>query len=288
MCHDTEYMAKDKSNAEFWTLVSACKGKRYEDDSERWGKLLKLLGIPLREQGILSRMIGEGRFAKADNPQSYLAMATRRQAKNLNLYSDDRAKCELRGAKEEEVGPISQLSWAVKSKKSSGGPKFLEARSHDEFIEMADFHYGADGFHEDKLIEFVPEWMLVEGEDAELLEDLGFGKSIDWAKVAALSVSKPAMADLVGYVLACRYRGGQTRRMVMTGGCKSYRATQVQSAWKWIDRNWATRIVPLFHMRKQPRSLPVEKKESKPISPLEALNLAIKREQGINKSFFLS
>jgi hypothetical protein len=278
-------MGTTKDKAEFWILIKTCKGKRYEDDSEQWDTLLKLLGIPLREQGILSRVIEEGRFAKADNPQTYLAMATRRQAKNLNLYSDLREKCELRGAvKGLEAGPISTQDWAVKQKKYFGPPKGLKANSHDEFIELAGFHYGEEFEESPSLIGLVPKWLLIDGEEAKFLESLGFEEMIDWTKVAKFSVSKPAMAELIGYVLSCRYYRGKTRREAMISNAFGYSPAQIQAAWKWIDRNWDSQILPLFRMDKPSKTLPVKKKEVVRLSPSEALNLALKREQDANKS----
>jgi hypothetical protein len=282
MCHDVEYMAKDKSNAEFWTLVSACKGKRYEDDSEQWDKLLKLLGLPLRLQPLVSAAIAEGRYAQADNPQAYIATVARNKAKakDVNLLKENG---DNRGGNELEIGPISKLGWVVKQKQCGGGPRAIKASSHDEFIELAGFHYSEAYVEDIGPIGLVPRWLLIDGEDARILEDLGFGEMVDWEKLAHFAVSKAAMAEIVGFVLVHRFRCGETRSSLTASSSSAFGKAQIEAAWRWIDRNWDAKILPLFRMDKPPEVLQVARKGGPFVSPFDALRATIERQTAMQK-----
>lgn len=262
-------MGTTKDKAEFWTLIKTCKGKRYEDDSERWDALLKLLGLPLLAQPLLGAVIAEGRFAKANNPSAYLAMAARNQAKRANLLKREGDK---RGAvAEAEAGPVSSISWGVKVR---GSALRLKAKCHDEFIELAEFHQGEEHFEDAGLLNHVPHWLRLPDEDVELLDNLGCRMIIDWGKVADHAVATPTMLRAVAFVLLRRFGLGQTAKRMIETKDPALSPLQIQSAWRWIDRNFETKIKPLFAMKREPERQPIKTEPSSFVGPGAALLLA--------------
>lgn len=262
-------MGTTNKNAELWALLERVKNKRYEDAESPWNELLALLGLPLLAQPLLATVIAEGRFAKANNPRAYLAVAARNQAKQANLL---KREGDERGAVNEvEARPVSAVGWSVKVRGSS---LRLKAETHDEFIELAEFHHGETPFHSAGIIDRVPYWLKLPDEDLILLESLGYGMAIDWNKVAEHAVSTPSMLQAVSFVLLRRYGLGQTAKRIIETRKPALSPHQIQAAWRWIDRNFETKIKPLFAMEREPHRHPAKAESDSFVSPGTALLLA--------------
>jgi hypothetical protein len=90
----------------------------------------------------------------------------------------------------------------------------------------------------------IPGW-LQRGEEAD---------AVDWETVAAYAALKPRMACRLARVLVMRQLG-IGRPEAVSRAKTDQEASAIEAAWKWLDRNFDDRIVPLFKMVDPPRSL---------------------------------
>ncbi len=87
----------------------------------------------------------------------------------------------------------------------------------------------------------IPGWLQRDGER----------DAVNWEAVAQHVVRKPKMVPAVARVLELRATGVSRPRAV--AGAKSREESrEIESAWKWVDREWDGRIVPLFRKEKPP------------------------------------
>jgi hypothetical protein len=78
------------------------------------------------------------------------------------------------------------------------------------------------------------------------------GRGVHWRRVATHAVQKPRMILAVTAVLVMRFDHGIGLPAAMARAATPDGAKAIAAAWKWIDRNRATRIAPLFKMAEPP------------------------------------
>lgn len=107
-------------------------------------------------------------------------------------------------------------------------------------------------------------------------------ETTDWNKVATYSALKPSMVRSLAFVLTLRFDEHLTREEAIRRGRNRGHGEKVAAAWKWIDRNFETRIAPLFKMESAPKI--AERTQARPshlpkISAGEAIKRAVARER---------
>ena len=88
----------------------------------------------------------------------------------------------------------------------------------------------------------VPDWLLCDGE-------IGV---VDWERVAKYAALKPHLAAPLAKTLRLRFEKRTGRLAAMRAASSPREACEIEAAWKWIDRNAATRIAPLFRLSAPP------------------------------------
>src|SRR5207249_984908 len=106
----------------------------------------------------------------------------------------------------------------------------------------------------------IPEWLQHEDELDRF----------DWNIVAKYAALKPTMVPALALALNLRFHENLSRDEAMQ---RTNRPKELQASWKWIDRNWETRIVPVLRMKQRPISDPAPQDQSRKafIPPWEAL-----------------
>ncbi len=104
-------------------------------------------------------------------------------------------------------------------------------------------------------------------------------ETTDWNKVATYSALKPSMVRSLAFVLSLRFDEHLTREEALRKGRNRGYGKKVAAAWKWIDRNFETRIAPLFKMESAPKIAERTKAHLPMISAGEAIKRAVARER---------
>jgi hypothetical protein len=83
------------------------------------------------------------------------------------------------------------------------------------------------------------------------------------------------MTDNVAKVLAFM-AAGMSRAVATETAFDEEERAAIGAAWKWVGRNWASRVVPLFHMDEPPAPVmkakpPAGKSRGKMVPPWEAI-----------------
>jgi hypothetical protein len=109
--------------------------------------------------------------------------------------------------------------------------------------ESGAWHSGGGGFDRDDEGRSIPAWLQRDGEPG----------AVDWHVVAQHVVRKPKMVLTVTKALELRAAGISRPRAVATAKSKQ-EARKIEAAWKWIDREWDTRVVPLLRRERPPEA----------------------------------
>lgn len=108
-------------------------------------------------------------------------------------------------------------------------------------------------------------------------------EAVDWDTVARYAVQKGRMAPALAKTLRLRFDDRIGRPAAMATAKNAKAAREIENCWKWIDRNWRSRIAPLFQLQAPPAEVPEAvarpRSASRFIPPGEALTRAIRRPQ---------
>jgi hypothetical protein len=251
-------------------LFDLVAGLHYNGNESLWDAALDQLNLPLCYQSAVQRALADGRWRGAASPRAYVATTAYRIALKENLLPmgdlDDR-----RGRSRIECGPVSSFIPL-----SYGGP-------------------GAEWTHQDSVDRFFwPEITETEDDDEPpgsripdwLRSKQRRGHLVDWWKVARYAVRKESMVDRVGDVLQFKAIGIGREIAVRVANDQKERAA-IAAAWKWVDRNWESRIVPLFHLDEPPAPVmkakpPAGKPRGKMVPPWEALRQVCDRANRVS------
>jgi hypothetical protein len=75
---------------------------------------------------------------------------------------------------------------------------------------------------------------------------------VDWETVAVYAVQKPEMARRVAKSLILRFDERIGRPAAVERARNAGEAQEIEAAWKWVDRYFDSRIVPLFRIEQPP------------------------------------
>jgi hypothetical protein len=196
-------------------LLESVRGKRYDGHEQAWDRVLALLNLSLDYQPAVAMVLEQGRWRDKDDPQAYVATSAFRQARGLELPDFGDQHLGVR------VGPGGGPPAAVDSRFFKRMPDGNEV----DLIGTAEW-----GFADIDVLSWrdtVPEWLWVEDTRSH----------VDWQKVAAIAVPKPAMRPYVVKALRLRFDDhiGATegvRRQRQAG-----KKAALAAAFKWVARN---------------------------------------------------
>ena len=245
----TKEAAKARKHA--MALFRAVQKVEYQDGESQWNAVLEFLNLPLCYQPAIKLALADGRWRRAANPKAYVATVAYRIAINEHLFERP-IDAETLGRDKSEVGPISNV--IVDRGYEDGRPMSDEDymdRMWSSYGDWGDFDWGV-----------IPDWLRAFGDRHTL---------VDWNRVAECAVRKDGMADAVSEVLQLKAIG-IPRDAALRAARNDRHRDRLQAAWRWVDRNWESRIVPLFHQHHPPRPVPV------PAAP--ARNKASRKQEG--------
>jgi hypothetical protein len=205
----------------------------YDQNSASWDEVLRTLNLRTCYQPAVARVLSEGRWRNTDNPKAYVARAAANQALSMRLPDfTDRTFRRVSG----EEKAFDSGDQATR-RQSISSPRYdKDGELMPDVVEGA-----ADVGDPPSAWERIPVW-LQRDEEAD---------AVDWHKVAQYAARKPGMAPALGKALGLR-AAGISRPRAAAMAKSNAEAREIESAWKWIDREWDSRIAPLFHREKPP------------------------------------
>lgn len=249
-------------------LFQSVAGTLYQDDDSKWNAVLAFLNLPLCYQPAVQLALADGRWKQASDPKAYVATVAYRRALKENLLANEDSD-EIRGRSRLEMGPVA--SFVPVGRNAAG-----ESYNYDDQVDQLAWLSGDFDDYEEPLRDRVPDWLYAGGR---------YGRDVNWARVAEYAVRKKSMTNNVAKVLHFMTAGMSREIAIETAFDKEEREA-IGAAWKWVDRNWESRIVPLFHLDESPA--PVVKKPSagkskgRLIPPWEVLHRVCGRELRIS------
>jgi hypothetical protein len=263
--HDKSDVSHDRIIALFEAVVAK---PRYDGNEGIWDNVLELLNHPLCYQPAVSKVIQEGSWRNSRDPKAYVATAAYRQGLAMRLRDfTDRgitrvgANNDICNDKDGETVYLpdedNNYRSSVKQQKESTDEGHLSA---EERLERQQYHAAGHGQSDSGLWERVPKWLQHPVEC----------NRIDWRIVAEHAALKANMVPDLALALKLRFDEHLTRSAAMLKAAG--RSKQVEAAWKWMDRNWQSRIEPLFGMGRAPTSAHATPPRAGFIQPWKALH----------------
>jgi hypothetical protein len=258
-------------------MLSGVAGRFYEEDEPGWNSVMELLNLPLCYQPGVAMALKGGRWKRAENPKAYVATVAFRLAIEHDLV--DRPQFRTAYKKDGiDGGPFSDH---ISNRKNEDGTEM----TYEEQMDRLDLEFG-DQFEDLRIEDRVPDWLRMRN---------GHGWHVDWVRVAQCAVRKGSMLDDVAIILQMMALG-VPRDQVFEMAEDEKERKAMQAAWRWVDRNWDSRIVHLFRREcppeAEPRIMPKPKKlQAGPVPAWEAIRQACersrpKRECGASQSGF--
>jgi hypothetical protein len=245
-------------------LFQSVKGTDYQDGESKWNAVLAFLKLPLCYQPAVQLVLATGRWKRARDPKAYVATVAYRRAirENLLMHSD---LDETRGRSRDEAGPVASF---IRVGRNAAG----ESYNYDDQVDQLNWHHGEFDDYDEPLGDRVPDWLSAGGK---------YGLAVEWARVAEYAVRKKSMASNVAKVLAFM-TCGMSRELSMETASDTEEREAIGAAWRWVDRNWKTRIVPLFHMDEPPAPVVKTRPPKRKFRPpWEALRQVHDRDQRV-------
>ena len=145
--------------------------------------------------------------------------------------------------------------------------------TYEEHMDRRDLEYG-DQFEDLRIEDRVPDWLRTRN---------GHGWQVDWVRVAQCAVRKESMLDDVAIILQMMALGVPSDQVFEMAEDEKERKA-MQAAWRWVDRNWDSRIVHLFRRVCPPEAEPrIVRKPTKvqvdPVPAWEAIRRACERSR---------
>jgi hypothetical protein len=245
-------------------LLQSVAGTHYQDGDPKWDAVLAFLNLPLCYQPAVQLALANDRWKRVRDPKAYVATVAYRRALRENLRAHGKSD-EAQGRSRIEVGPVANF---VSDEPSVDG----EMPTYDDQVDRLFWRDGEYYEDDSPLGDRVPDWLNAGGT---------YGLDVNWARVAEYAVIKKSMTDNVAKALAFM-AAGMSRAVAMETAFDEEERAAIGAAWKWVDRNWDSRIVPLFHMEEPPAPVmkaepPAGKSRGKMVPPWEALRLVCDR-----------
>jgi hypothetical protein len=215
----------------------ALAGPTYDANQQAWDEVLGTLNLRPCYQPAVVKVLSEGRWRNKENPRAYVATAAAQQALAMRL--PDFSDTKFRRVSGDESGFDSGEQ--ATRRQSISPPRYdRDGELMPDIVEGA-----ADVADPPSVSEHIPEW-LQRGEEYD---------AVDWETVAVHAAQKPRMAPVLAATLISRCAVGIGRPKAVATALDPGRAREIEAAWKWIDRNWASKIAPLFQKADAPRQL---------------------------------
>lgn len=254
--------ARSVSKAEVIAQLGAVARKPLYSGNERaWDAALKVLNVPLKYQPAVGIVLGQHRWRNAQNPRAYVATAAQRLCLSLGLA--DFSERNFRRISASQANDDGEWGADIPADDDNGGTGGSLGNS-EERDERQDF----DPYQ-------IPGWLQHEEQYDR----------INWETVARYAAPKPAMVPALRATLELRFGEHLSRRAAIGKAAQRGLPYNIEATWKWIDRNWATRILPLFHMERPPvapsreNAAAAKKSTARLVSPWDALRKASAREK---------
>jgi len=248
-----------QSSEDCTALFESTAHEPYDGNEAAWDRVLELLGFSLSLQPAVAKILSQDGWRSAKDPKAYVATAAWRQHSSMKLVdydcrdfrvvstgrldddSDHRPDVSVdHGGNERPISDLERLD------------------NHMHHVAVRQHLYDDDTPQ-------IPAWLQRPDESDR----------VDWSVVAQYAALKPAMRPSLARALDLRFSQGLTRQTALLGTKGNDQRHKLEAAWRWIDRNIATRIAPLFSRERAPHSmLATERRTSRKgnfISPGEAL-----------------
>ena len=221
-------------------LLEAAATIAYDLNPTLWNEVLLALNLKLCYQPAVAEVLRNGTWRTAANPKAYIATAAVRSARGKKLV--DYSENEFRRVHSNDIGGT-----VAAAKDSAAGFNLEDWGGGGVYERTATgaLRYVDDYDDDDDYYRTIPDW-LQRGVERDC---------VDWETVAAYAALKPRMACLLARALIMRLELRIGRPEAMSRASSTKEASMIEAAWKWIDRNVAARITPLFQMASPPRAL---------------------------------
>lgn len=245
----------------------------YDGNEFAWDPILELLNLPLCYQPAIAQVLSEGRWRGKQNPKAYVATAAYRQGLRMKLkqFKDPGFK-RVAGSRspmdcdcDHSIDPPADR-WGDERISDGDGIDYHEGsgqrrngKGHGLPI------FGTNDFDRTH----IPKWLQHQEEPDR----------IDWSIVAKYAALKPSMVPALALTLDLRIHENLSRDEAVRA---TGRQKELEASWKWIDRNWETRIVPVLRMKHCPIAdlAPQNQSRKSFIPPWEALRGTNKQPNG--------
>jgi hypothetical protein len=283
------------------TLLARIANTPYADSTAWLDFVTEVLRLDGCYVPAAQRIVSQGDWrrhtGKGQNAIGYIKIATYREALKMGLALDRFDPTEPRVATKDQPltpkdrvnGRADELRFDFVPRKKGHVPLNIPegANFQDEIdrlhaVATYDFptkaangawHQGGFSADDDGEPNSIPMWLQCE-DDPE---------TVNWDIVARYAVQKRRMVPSLAKTLRLRFDDRMGRPAAMAAAKNAKAAREIENCWKWIDRNWRSRIAPLFQLQ----APPVEAQKISPrphsagrfIPPGEALTRAIRRPQ---------
>ena len=268
---------------EILSMLESAIGKDYNGNETLWNQVLCALNLGALYQPAIAVVLKQGRWRGAKNPRAYVARASFILALSM----------KLRDFTEREFKRVPSSLPVVPLKVSNGDDEPMNA---EDLLELqAHRAYSGDACKKDGA------WRMAVPTDAEGRAYAAHGEDysaydnmeycipkhlkrdddptrMDWSKVAGLVVLKTRMREPVALVLERRYEQGMTRTEALAGIRHPQQRLKFEDAWRWVDRNWRARIVPILQSDGRPKPEQQALRRG-PVPPWMALLDAIEKRE---------
>lgn len=264
-------------------------------DAQEWVDFTtRVVGLPDCYAPAAQAVIRQNRWRRLSGKQNligYVKTATMREALKMGLALDRYLPNEPRVLTKERPQPSPtspalgtvglvdlplprSFNWSSPEESEASGGSGVEATdngySYEDHLDHLQRKAHPQELQPDDLQRQIPYWLRRADER----------DAVDWDKVARCAVLKRHMASVVAKVLKLKAEG-VGRPAAVARASTPQKAQEIEAAWKWVDRNWLTRIVPVFQLDHPPDALlsHVSSGRVKFIPPGSALREVLQRKQ---------
>jgi hypothetical protein len=204
----------------------------YHGNESAWDSVLELLDLPLSYQPVIATILREERWRTAEKHRAYVATAAHRQMRLMRLLDST----------QDDFRRLKTPSEDNYRSRVCQGPDDDIPLSQEKKVEYS-FYQSATREAWDRIYHRkIPKW----------LRDSVEYEEIDWNTVAKYAALKTGMIRSLAFGLSLRFGQRVTREEAIRRGRAMGHGNKVAAAWKWIHRNFETRIAPLFKLESPP------------------------------------